>query len=73
LISREQREYELKSMLTNHTGRNQLTQLLRQHLNIPSGPLPHGTPFVETILAHEYVGQPASEPAIASTQVFGGW
>jgi hypothetical protein len=41
-------------MLANHEGRNQLTQLLRQALNIPSGQVPVGTPFVETILNHEF-------------------
>ena len=59
LTSRESREYELNSMLANNVGRNQLTQLLRQYLNIPSGQLPQGTPFVETILAHEFHDQPA--------------
>jgi hypothetical protein len=47
-------------MLANHVGRNQLTQLLRQYLNVPSGQLPGGTPFIETILAHEYANQPAA-------------
>jgi hypothetical protein len=60
LTNRELREYELKTMLANHLGRNQLTQLLRQYLNIPSGQLPHGTPFVETILAHEFIDPPGS-------------
>ena len=59
MTGRESREYELNSMLANHVGRNQLTQLLRQYLNIPSGQLPQGTPFVETILAHEFIEQPA--------------
>lgn len=54
LTNRTQRENELKTMLANHEGRNQLTQLLRQALNIPSGQVPVGTPFVETILNHEF-------------------
>ena len=45
-------------MLANHEGRNQLTQLLRQALNIPTGQLPVGTPFVETILNHEFADVP---------------
>jgi hypothetical protein len=54
-------------MLANHDGRNQLTQLLRQALNIPTGQLPIGTPFVETILNHEFanvaiVDVPQSRP-----------
>ena len=60
LISRQQREFELRGMLANHVGRNQLTLLLRQYLNVPSGQLPGGTPFVETILAHEYANQPSA-------------
>ena len=58
LTNRTQRENELKTMLANHDGRNQLTQLLRQALNIPSGQLPVGTPFVETILNHEFANVP---------------
>jgi hypothetical protein len=58
LTNRTQRENELKTMLANHNGRNQLTQLLRQALNIPSGQLPVGTPFVETILNHEFADVP---------------
>ena len=54
LTNRTQRENELKTMLANHDGRNQLTQLLRAALNIPSGQLPVGTPFVQTILDHEF-------------------
>ena len=60
LNSRQQREFELKSMLANPVGRNQLTQLLRQYLNIPTGQLPNGTPFVETILDHEFLDRPAA-------------
>jgi hypothetical protein len=54
MTAREQRESELKAMLSSHIGRNQLTQLLRQHLNVPSGQIPVGTPFVQTILDHEF-------------------
>ena len=63
LSPRELREYELKGMLANHAGRNQLTQLLRQHLNIPTGQIPPGTPFVETILSHEFKVEPALSQA----------
>jgi hypothetical protein len=56
LTNRTQRENELKTLLASHDGRNQLTQLLRQALNIPTGQLPVGTPFVETILDHEFAG-----------------
>lgn len=60
LTDRQRREFELKSMLANHEGRNQLTKLLRQYLNIPTGQLPRDTPFIDTILAHEFTyDQPA--------------
>ena len=60
---REQRELELKAMLASHNGRNQLTQLLRQHMNLPTGQIPPGTPFVKTILDFELAAQPAAQPA----------
>jgi hypothetical protein len=54
MASRAQRETELNVMLGSHNGRNQLTELLRQQLNLPSGQIPVGTPFVQTILDHEF-------------------
>jgi hypothetical protein len=54
MASREQRETELKALLGSHNGRNQLTELLRLQLNLPSGQIPVGTPFVQTILDHEF-------------------
>jgi hypothetical protein len=62
LTDRQRREFELKSMLANHEGRNQLTKLLRQYLNIPTGQLPRDTPFIDTILAHEFA---KDQPAIS--------
>ncbi len=55
MTNRDQREIELKAMLSSHDGRNQLTQLLRQHLNLPVGQIQVGTPFVQTILDHEFM------------------
>lgn len=57
MTNRERREYELRGLLASHVGRNELSQLLRRYLNIPTGPLPAGTPFVETILTHEFAEQ----------------
>lgn len=54
LTPRQLRECELKAMLASFNGRNQLTQLLRQYLNMPTGQIPPGTPFVQTILDHEF-------------------
>ena len=63
LTKRVFRENELNAMLSSPTGRNQLTQLLRQCLNIPTGQLPLGTPFVQTILNHEFAATDATTPA----------
>lgn len=56
----KQRETQLQSMLQSHTGRNELTALLRQYLNLPTGQIPVGTPFVQTILAHEFASAPST-------------
>lgn len=63
MASREQRETELKAMLGSHNGRMQLTELLRQQLNLPSGQIPVGTPFVQTILDHEFADSSKQTPA----------
>jgi len=55
MATRIHREHELRTMLCSHTGRNELTILLRQYLNIPKGQLPVGIPFVETIMNHEFL------------------
>lgn len=60
LTGRDLRENELKAMLSNADGRHQLTQLLRKCLNAPKGQLPLGTPFVPTILAHEFPEEKSS-------------
>ncbi len=60
LTKRKFRENELNGMLGSPTGRNQLTQLLRQCMNIPAGQIPLGTPFVQTILSHEFANEEAS-------------
>jgi len=60
MLSRQERETELKGLLASHLGRNQLTALLRQYMNVPKGQIPLGTPFIQTILKHEYAdGQTA--------------
>ena len=57
LTNREVRQNELMAMLSSTAGRTQVTQILRQCLNMPSGQLPLGTPIVPTILAHEFPGE----------------
>jgi hypothetical protein len=63
LTKRQQRENELMALLSSPTGRSQLTVLLRQCLNIPSGQIPIGTPIVQTILSHEAAKPDASPSA----------
>jgi hypothetical protein len=60
VTKREHRENELKGLLGSPTGRNQLTQLLRECLKIPAGQLPVGMPIVQTILSHEFAGHEAA-------------
>jgi hypothetical protein len=62
MATRTHREHELRTMLCSHDGRNELTALLRQYLKIPKGQLPVGTPFVETIMSHEFL--PGSNESI---------
>lgn len=62
MATRIQRENELRNLLCSHDGRNQLTALLRQYLKVPKGQLPVGTPFVETIMNHEFL--PGSNESI---------
>jgi hypothetical protein len=64
LANREQRKNELTTLLASQDGRHQLTQLLRECMNLPAGQLPVGTPFVETILEHEFKNLPAEDIAI---------
>ena len=54
MISREQRERDLKAILGSHSGRNELTALLRQYMNLPTGQIPVGTPFIQTIIDYEF-------------------
>lgn len=63
LTKRVFRENELKGLLGSHEGRNELTRLLRLCLKIPSGQLPLGTPFVQTILNHEFADHGTSPSA----------
>ncbi len=61
--TRSQREIELKGIFNSNAGRMQLTTLLRQYMNLPAGQIPIGTPFIQTILDHEFVGEEPRVPA----------
>lgn len=62
MATRTHREHELRTMLCSHDGRNVLTSLLREYLKMPTGQIPVGTPFVETIMNHEFL--PGSNESI---------
>jgi hypothetical protein len=56
-MTRDQRHRQLTAILNSPAGRFELVKLLRQYLDVPSKkPLPVGTPIVQTILDHEFVG-----------------
>jgi hypothetical protein len=63
MASRAQREIELKTLHNSMAGRNEMIALLRQYMNIPTGQIPVGTPYIQTILDHEFTDQ---KPEVAA-------
>lgn len=63
-MNRQQREVELREMLTTQRGKEELLATLKQHAGMQDGNLPpFGTLLVETILNYEYSDDPTwSEP-----------
>ena len=54
-MNRQQREAELREMLTTQRGKEELLATLKKHAGIEEGNLPpFGTLLVETILNYEY-------------------
>ena len=54
-MNREQREAELREMLTTQRGKEELLATLKKHAGMDEGNLPpFGTLLVETILNYEY-------------------
>ncbi|QEH36187.1 hypothetical protein OJF2_47470 [Aquisphaera giovannonii] len=61
-MDRQQREDELKALLTTQRGKEELLETLKKHAGIEAGNLPSfGTLLVQTILNYEYPD--AAEPA----------
>jgi hypothetical protein len=61
-MNREEREAELREMLTTQRGKEELLATLKKHAGIEEGNLPpFGTLLVETILNYEY--PPEAQPA----------
>lgn len=74
-MDRQQREAELREMLTTQRGKEELLAILKEHAGIREGNLPpFGTLLVETVLNYEYptdqqtgadapgAARPAAEP-----------
>ncbi|WP_165226851.1 hypothetical protein [Aquisphaera insulae] len=54
-MDRQQREDELRELLTTQRGKEELLETLKKHAGIESGNLPtFGTLLVQTILNYEY-------------------
>jgi hypothetical protein len=63
-MDRQQREAELRLMLTTQRGKEELLAILKEHAGIREGNLPpFGTLLVETILNYEYPPADGAGPA----------
>src|SRR3954452_22278868 len=67
-MDRQQREAELREMLTTQRGKEELLALLKKHAGLEGeGNLPpFGTLLVDTILNYEYSSEGATEPGRAA-------
>ena len=62
-MNREQREAELRTMLTSQRGKEELLATLKEHAGLEEGNLPpFGTLLVETILNYEFPPEGTAEP-----------
>ena len=62
-MDRQQREAELRTMLTSQRGKEELLATLKEHAGMKEGNLPpFGTLLVETILNYEYSPEGEQEP-----------
>jgi len=70
-MNREQREAELRTMLTSQRGKEELLATLQKHAGLTGGNLPpFGTLLVESILNYEYPAEgPAGPSGAEGTQV----
>ena len=67
-MNRQQREDELRNLLTTQRGKEEILEILKKHAGIEGGNLPpFGTMLVETILNYEFPARSdqESEPAKA--------
>ena len=65
-MTRQQREAELRLMLTTQRGKEELLAILKQHAGMEGGNLPpFGTLLVDTILNYEFPREEGSRAAAA--------
>ena len=58
-MNRQQREDELRAMLTTQRGKEELLEVLKKHAGIEGGNLPSfGTLLVQTVLNYEFPPEP---------------
>jgi hypothetical protein len=61
-MNRQQREDELRTMLTTQRGKEELLEILKKHAGIEGGNLPpFGTLLVQTVLNYEFPPGPGQE------------
>ena len=62
-MDRQQREAELREMLTTQRGKEELLATLKRHAGMTEGNLPpFGTLLVEAVLNYEFPPEQAGEP-----------
>jgi hypothetical protein len=55
IMKRQEREEELRTMLTTQRGKEEILEILKKHAGIEAGNLPSfGTLLVETVLNYEF-------------------
>ncbi len=65
-MNRQEREDEIRNLLTTQRGKEEILEILKKHAGIESGNLPpFGTLLVETILNYEYPPPSDNEPSPA--------
>ena len=68
-MNRQQREDELRNLLTTQRGKEEILEILKKHAGIEGGNLPpFGTMLVETILNYEFPAKPDQEPESAKAK-----
>lgn len=68
-MNRQQREDELRNLLTTQRGKEEILEILKKHAGIEGGNLPpFGTMLVETILNYEFPAKSGQEPDAAKVK-----